>query len=809
MCRVLTCLALCASARAGILVVRSEQGFKFTDAVSITVNGKDKALSLGSQPAAGTAASKRSAVRLASTLLKDGEAGVLLEYESGNADYLLPEGLPKNAPDDPAGTWKAARIVYKQSASDKAGTEVPLSSFVAFLPAGVEELAALCKDAGALQLIGGKGRSFPTQVELMTAAVKAYAADPAMAPLEKYVADAMGSRYEAFESGAGGIDVLNQGLAFATLSQSVYPNSPAQDKLRQLLTTRKAWLDRKIAVQRAFAAAAQWDVFLLGDRGLARYQQAFPEIANDHLLALQGSLQSHLNLAAARQSEGDYGQAYREFQLACLRKPSDSALRERAMQAWTEYSRRNAMDLQSKRAKIGAGPQSTVDRALYFADQNKRAKKLEEALKSVQDAETALRNSQPAGSISTATLKVWYAEADILAAEDRITEALAALDAYDLHAVDEERAPAEALRNQLLFNLGTSLKNLKSRLQGAWSEGSFSLAYQLAAQGLKMDAEDADLLYYAGMAALIERAPKPGRDLLVHYLEASDTLDANTEQRALVSRLLPTITTPAGAGGGDPNWLSGEKLPKGVFYSPVSLAFQPRIDHVEASNKFHVTFEWDGERLKSIKPAFENAAHATGEKVIWFGYEDRVPQVVWASDSDEARPRVPADPDEAYKRSTVLLLNNPFVDPVAVQHITGKNLALAIAGNQFFNPFVWEKLHYFRLTYDDGGRVSRAQELSAPGGAPAEQVLEFEWNGMQLTAIRGYLGKTKNYERTMQYEDGRLVSEEIQGQGKPSHIKYIYMANRLVSAEAATDPTLDNRNRKVMFLANSPSTLVK
>ena len=92
---------------------------------------------------------------------------------------------------------------------------------------------------------------------------------------------------------------------------------------------------------------------------------------------------------------------------------------------------------------------------------------------------------------------------------------------------------------------------------------------------------------------------------------------------------------------------------------------------------------------------------------------------------------------------------------------------------------------------------------------PAEQALEFEWKGMQLTAIRGFLGKIKNYERTMQYQDGRLVSEEIQGEGKPSHIKYVYVANRLVSAEAATDTTLDNRSRKVTFLANSPSTLVK
>ena len=278
---------------------------------------------------------------------------------------------------------------------------------------------------------------------------------------------------------------------------------------------------------------------------------------------------------------------------------------------------------------------------------------------------------------------------------------------------------------------------------------------------------------------------------------------------AQVRRLQTFAAAPAAAREGDANWLSGEKLPKGVFYSPVSLAFQPRIDRIDASNKFHATFEWDGERLKSVTPTFENAERATGEKKISFGYEDRVPQVVWASDGDDARPAPPADPDEGYKRATVLLANNPLVDPLAIQYVTGKNVALGIAGNKFFNPFVWEKLYYFRLTYDESGRVIRAQELSGPKGTPGEQVLEFEWSGMQLTAIRGLVGKTRNYERTMQYQDGRLVWEEVQGQGKSSRIKYNYTANRLVSAEAATDQTLDNRNRKVTFLGNSPSTLVK
>ena len=44
-------------------------------------------------------------------------------------------------------------------------------------------------DDAALQLIGGKGKSFPAQIELMSAVVKAYPSNPAMAPLGKFVED--------------------------------------------------------------------------------------------------------------------------------------------------------------------------------------------------------------------------------------------------------------------------------------------------------------------------------------------------------------------------------------------------------------------------------------------------------------------------------------------------------------------------------------------------------------------------------------------------------------------------------------------
>ncbi|MEO8593408.1 MAG: hypothetical protein ABI759_08800 [Candidatus Solibacter sp.] len=796
-------------AHAGILVSRTEQGLQFTDAVAITLNTKDKALSLGAQPKLSGPHNKLPQTPISGMLLRDTDAGVLARYAQGKPEYLLPQNLPKTAPDDAAAIWKTSKVTFKKTAQDKVGADMDFPSFVAFLPEGADELARLCMDDAALEFLGGKGKSFPAQIELMAAVVKAYNNNPAMAPLARFVEDSMRRRYNAFESGAAGPEALTEGLKFVELSQAVYPTNPEQDKLRKALTGRKEWLDRKAAILRAFAAGEQWDAFLLGDREFERFQQAFPDVAARHTTALRESLQLHQSAAIVRKDDSDFGGAYREYRLASARKPSDAALRDDALQVWTEYSRRVATERQSRRSRLQPGQQTAVDRYLDFADRYKAQKNLDEALKSVTDAEALLKKSLAPGAVVPETMKVLYKKADILGAQERTSEALATLEEYDLNAVGEERAPAETLRNSLLFTLNAPLRDMKGKVQAAFNEGSYNRAYQLALQGLRMKTDDADLLYSAGMSAVITRKPKEARELFARYLDVSNTLDAKTEERVQVRRLLTSIADTPAAEAGDPNWLSGKPLPKGVFYDPISLAFQPHIDRVDGSNKLKTTFEWDGEKLKSVTPVFEKNEHVTAEKKITVGYDDRGRQVVWATDGEEARPAAPADPDEAYKRATVLLPNNPHVDPLAIQKLTGKDITQGIAGNRFFNPYVWEKLYYFRFTYDDAGRVSRAQELTGPKGTPTDLVLELEWSGLQLMAIRGFQAKAKIYERTMQYQDGRLIGEEVQGSGKSAHLKYTYLGTRLQMAESPNDPTLDNRSRKVAFAANSATTLVK
>jgi hypothetical protein len=797
-------VALAGTLQAGVLVYRSPEGFQFSDAVSVTVNGKDKALSLGNQPKLSGPAGKLPQVKLGGTLLKDADSATIALYEQGEVNYLFPEGVSKdgvnkNVAPDPAAIWAAANIFYKKTAGDKSPSEVAGPAFVAYLPEGLDQLMRICADQRALALIGGKLKAFPAQIELIAAVVKANSSNAATAPLEAYVAQFMRQRYERFESGAAGVEALDQGLQFAALSKALYPTAAEHVQLRQTLTDRKAWLTSKIAILRAFAAAREWDEFLLGDREFENYQQAFPEMIDKHAEALKQSLQLHRQAGDARLKDREYGAAVREFRLASLRQPSEITLQQSLLMAWTDYSREAAIERQGNRKQLSAGERAAIDQALAFANGFKQQNKLDDALQQIKQAE----------AIDPHSLPILLKKAEILGARREFTQALAALDDYDLLAINEERDKSSSLRSDLKFQLTSSVGDVKTAIQKAWSDGSYHRAHDQALQGLRASKDDAELLYYAGMASSAIRNSADSRTYFTRYLEISNTLDANQEQRAKVRQLLTQSLTKIGKGPaageeGDANWLSGKKLPKGVYYCPVSLAFQNPVERIEGSNKFKAEFKWEGARLQSIVPVFEKADHVTGEKTISFAYDEKFPQVVSVGDGSDARLPATADPDERFKVSSLVLLNNPYADPVAIEKLTGKNVTIGIAGNRFFNPFIWEKVHYFRLNYDESGRVRQAREIAGPKGAPGDQWLEFEWNGLQLAAIRGYQGadektRARNYERTMQYQEGRLASEEIQAGGKSSRIKYTYNGGRLVSAICDRDTTTDDRSRTVTF----------
>lgn len=788
----------------GLLVFRGGGKLQFSEAISLQINGKDKALVLGATPDSSAAAKDLPTVRLVSTLVKDANSGVVAVYSRAQPPrFLYPDGLSRKPAPPAVEAWKDSKITFRKSQADKTPMEVPANQFVAFLAGGVEELADLCTDADALKLIGGAGGVFPAQLELTAAAVAAYGSSTAMASVERHVAGVMRTRAERFESGTDSAQSLDEGLRFARLSAEAYPALAEHERYRKLLAGNRSWLDRRLAILRALEAGSQWDAFLLGYRDFEKHQSSFPDLAAAQRQALKESLDRHWKAGRDGLKNGQHRRAFEELKLASLRNPSDPAVQKDLAVAWSEYSRQTASDLRAKRKSLSSGERDALNQSLHFAQRYREQKKLDEALKSIRDAERTDPEALP----------VLLAKAEVLGARNEIVSALASLDIYDLHAVDEERAAGVKLRNELLFELTVGLNELAKQVEAAWKDGRYHETLRLAQRGLLANDKSPRFLYYAGLASLVTREQKSGFELLKRYLEYSNTLDADPKQRAEVLGLTAVPSTPPAApGDGVPNWFSGRKLPAGVFYCPASLAFQPRIDRIAASNKMTVRYVWDGPRLKSIIPSFEKPEQATGEKPVVFTYDPRIPHAVGVDPGETPR-KVGSDPDELLKNANVVLADYPFADLQMIRRLTGRQPALTVTGNRFFNPFVWERPYLFSLEYDEQGRVKWARQLPGGDRLQAPPVLvEFSWDGLKLTSIKAFQlaegGASPPiliYERVQRYVQDRLVGEEIRAGGKSSSIKYNWNAGALVSAECGRDESLDNRSRDVSFATSAAS----
>ncbi len=801
----IVCLSLAASAAYadGLIIDRTKAGISFLDAMSVNVNDKDKALSLGSQPKISGPVNKLPSVRLAALLIRDTNSGTVLIYSPGQPpQYLLPQGVDKKTQPNPADVWKTARLTYRKSQSEKTPVEVPRDEFLGFIPDGVPGLVSLCMDPVALGLIGGKDGYFPAQIEIVAAAVKAFGSNPAMATIERYVRDTMRGNLDRFDNGVESAKSLDQGLQFATLSEHAYSGDPVHQELRKTLAERKTTLERRMAILRALSAASEWDTFILAYRNFEKHQSSFPDLRERRHQALQESLKWHRTQGKERLGRREYQSAYRELRLASYREPANAALQNELSVSWSEYSREVAGSRRARRNPLTPGQQDAVTQAIHFATRYKEQNKLDEALKSIKEAEI----------IDSENLSLLLKKAEVYGVLGEFGQALTTLDKYDQLAVDEERAPGTKLRNELSFQVLNSVRDQKSKLEAAWARRQFNLTRTIALDTLRNDARDPDILYFAGMASLVTRDPKSGREFLARFLENSNTINANEERRATALRLVAPAKDDnrKAADQGDPNWFSGKRLPPNVMYCPISVAFGARVERIDASHKLTVRYEWANNRLKEIVPAFDKPQNATGETTIHFTYESSIPQVIAVQPEGGPAPGVTTDRDELLKRSSVLLSNSPLVDPIALERVTGQKVAIGVAGNRFFNPFVWQKVHYFQLTYDDAERVKFAREIGGPDAQQGGEVdLEFEWDGLKLMSIHGYqrgadeAHRTKIYERSMEYQDNRLMGEEIRSNGKPSHIKYVYDGATLVSAHCDKDDSIDGRSRDVFFAATA------
>ena len=253
----------------------------------------------------------------------------------------------------------------------------------------------------------------------------------------------------------------------------------------------------------------------------------------------------------------------------------------------------------ARRGRFRSPAQVQLQRKLLLAEQFLTDGKPEEAEKAIKEAE-ALDPDEPRLALLSARLAV---------ARGELAKALALLDNYaGLALTPQDFNEGEKLRASVQYNLQKERAKTDAQLTGAVDEQRYTAALETAASGLKVDNEASGFLFYAGANACILRNCEAATPLLRRFLDLTDATTGDRRRRLVAIRLLHEAEAVAAAPGKPAadralSWFSGAPLARGVFYDPVSLAFQPKVARVEASEHVNVTYEWNKNQLNRCTPS--------------------------------------------------------------------------------------------------------------------------------------------------------------------------------------------------------------
>jgi hypothetical protein len=242
-----------------------------------------------------------------------------------------------------------------------------------------------------------------------------------------------------------------------------------------------------------------------------------------------------------------------------------------------------------------------LQRRLLLAEQQMNDGKIADAEKTLQESE-GMDKDEPRITLLQARLSV---------ARGDLAKAVAYLDNFDGIAVTpQDFAEGERLRAQVEYTINNSLEKKRSEVEGAVDQQHFASALEASADGLKLDNENPDFLYYSAMNACVLRHCPEAEPLLRRYLDLTDSLQGKRDQRLAAMQLLRESVlageleaTAKPTEKPEPksvSWFSGTPLAPGALYDPVSLAFQPKVNRIEASDHLNITYEWEGNQLRSV-----------------------------------------------------------------------------------------------------------------------------------------------------------------------------------------------------------------
>ncbi len=634
----------------------------------------------------------------------------------------------------------------------------------------------------------GKDWAFANLDEQL-AAMRGFVASFPSSPATKVFRDSLERRISAglarLEEGSPYSDFLAT-RRFSELARQAFPADAPLQALDDRVVDRIRFIGDRPKLLRSLAALGDWDTLLDKYQDFERYESSFPEIQALHQEALEESARTHARRARAFEQRSDYDHASREASAALVRDPSNREIRKLLGDEKLLASQVEAQSNASRRKILPKGLPADVrfGNAINYADRAIADKDFKKAQDSIQDAE----HENPGAP------EIILERAKLLAAQGRNSEALPLLDQYDRLVVDSaEREKGYNVRRQVLYDLDKLKDTIRQQIAALLKEGQYSKLDELLRGALKLDGEDPDFLYQTGITAAILRDTERAKAVLNEFLAHSNAIGVDPKLRDRARRILAIVQQPK----------SPARKADGLYYDPQSLAFQIPIDSV-TGNKVHMTFNWANGRVESIRTTFDDDKAAAAYRALvvagaadsgavaassiedpgnfFFEYHPNgalrevlakksapaaaKPYTVHVAHDDKGRALL-IDDD---KHPEVVLPDHPYVDPAVLAVVEGAPVTSVIAGNSFFNPFLWDGVHAFTVHYDVQGRAESAQEWNA------DNLVRFSWDGNLLVAIRAYRkgSDAPYYQRSIAYSGATIAGEDYSVNGRSGKIKYIY-----------------------------------
>jgi len=789
-----------AAAAPFVVILRSGGSWQVLEAEKITVNGKDKVRSgvlkkleltpddykrLQDQPLASAG------------VLRAHASGYLVRKLSGDWVPVAPDGANPKGPSSYAALWQSAAVVVQRTKDSKSAGAIRVGDLFAVLPEATrdEGVTAFLEDEHNFLGVGERDENaaFQERMSLLVGVAQQVGGDSA-AKLKQLLMGPMDSINQQLGAGIAHYSDLQRGLAYASVSDRAYPNDDAQKRARAALREKLAWLEQRVAILKAFGAGEEWDAFLDKYGDFERWDGAFDDLHKLRDKAFVESTSEHKTEGQRLIEAKQYTQALRELKLAQQRSPADPALSALIENVAILEAHDTAGAVKPRAVDLASPTQQLITRHLSNSETYISTNRLKEASDELAAAE----------ALDPGAARIMIVRAEWLRGDKEMQKALDELDAYFRKVSSpEDIAQGERLRSAISIELKTTKENLKAAIQKAEADYDYVAAMRNAEDGVKFDAQDLDFLLHAGINGVVLRRTADAQKWLNQYLQLSSGPGSDPKVRQQVYNILALPQAKPPAESGTPNWFSGFKSPAGVFYCPQSLAPNARITEVKGARGLSVAFEWNKDVLAKVTSTGQNAKGGITSTSVYFDYfKDqkavrRVGAEPFAPAEDPGTPRfTPSGPAGAGKGAYVVLPNHPVVDPLMIQRLISKPVATIVAGNPYFNPFVWDGVYSFLAEYDDQGRVKSARQINVEQGQTPHE-FDFKWDGLKLTEIaeRGGSG----YRRTMAYANNKLVGEAIAFQGKVSKIEYKYQGDQLVEASSGDDPSIDGRSRHVVF----------